>query len=620
MIAVLCVLVLAVAVAKVAGAEATAHLHTPLAGLLVLALVLLAAAQLIRWFAFPGRKLPRNRIRAMRNRARLGLRPGPGHATGFECWLRWGRLAAYRRSRQARPSLPAWARYCRTSEHSYQVGRAYRSHPLLVPSEENAVFLGPPRSRKSGPLARIVLRWRGPVLSTSTKPDVFRRTSGIRSRLGPVHTISPQPGGLPSSCGWDPVPGCQDPAVATRRADAFADAIEQKGVESGDWFGRMAGEFLRALFCAAALTGGDLRTVAAWATGFEITTAQEVLRLAGRDQFAQDLEQMRGEARKTIETIQMSMRSAFAFLGDPQLAACVLPADGYGLDIPTFLRECGTLYLIARKQGRHAPLAPLYAALAAEVHWQAVQAAGERRNGRLEPPLLMALDEATQICPCPIPDWTGDSSGQGITIITVAHGEAKLAERWGEHGKQAILDTAGVVVYLPGLRDTATLDTASKLSGDTSYDQQGRRRGEPWQQHLTQHPILTPAMVRAIPRGYALLVRGDLSPVVAHIPVVWRDWRYLCALVMRRATVAVIPAAVRVPAPEPTSVPEPAPAIADRLPGEEFRPALPSMAGTSQAYPWTRPGGGNGANGHGANGNGHDGHSASAAGGGHDDH
>ena len=404
------------------------------------------------------------------------------------------------------------------------------------------------------------------MLSTSTKPDVFRRTSGIRSRLGPIHTISPQPGGLPSSCGWDPVPGCQDPAVATRRADAFADAIEQKGVESGDWFGRMAGEFLRALFCAAALTGGDLRTVAAWATGFEITTAQEVLRLAGRDQFAQDLEQMRGEARKTIETIQMSMRSAFAFLGDPQLAACVLPAEGYGLDIPTFLRECGTLYLIARKQGRHAPLAPLYAALAAEVHWQAVQAAGERRNGRLEPPLLMALDEATQICPCPIPDWTGDSSGQGITIITVAHGEAKLAERWGEHGKQAILDTAGVVVYLPGLRDTATLDTASKLSGDTSYDQQGRRRGEPWQQHLTQHPILTPAMVRAIPRGYALLVRGDLSPVVAHIPVVWRDWRYLCALVMRRATVAVIPAAVRVPAPEPTPVPEPAPAIADRLP------------------------------------------------------
>ena len=232
---------------------------------------------------------------------------------------------------------------------------------------------------------------------------------------------------------------------------------------------------------------------------------------------------MRGEARKTIETIQLSMRSAFAFLGDPQLAACVLPAEGYALDIPRFLRERGTLYLIARKQGKHAPLGPLYAAIAAEVHWQAVQLASEQPSGRLEPPLLMALDEATQICPCPIPDWTGDSSGQGITIITVAHGEARLAERWGEHGKQAILDTAGVVIYLPGLQDTATLDTASKLSGDTSYDQQGRRRGEPGQQHLTQHPILTDAMVRAIPRGYGLLIRGDLAPVIAHIPVIWRD-------------------------------------------------------------------------------------------------
>ena len=333
MIAVFLVLVAAAAAVPAAAAVAGAYLPPVVAGLLALAVVLPGVWHTVRWCLWPGRRLPRNRIRSMRVRARLGLRPGPGHATGYECWWRWGRFAAYRRSRQARPSLPVWVRYFRLSEHSYQVGRAYRSHPLYMPSEENAVFLGPPRSRKSGPLARIVLRWQGPVLSTSTKPDVFRRTSGVRSRRGPVYAIAPQARGLASSCGWDPVPGCQDPAVATRRADAFADAIEQKGVEQGDWFGRMAGEFLRALFCAAALMGGDLQTVAAWATGLEITAAQEVLRRAGRDRFAQDLEAMRGEARKTIETIQLSMRSAFAFLGDPQLAACVLPAEGYALDI-----------------------------------------------------------------------------------------------------------------------------------------------------------------------------------------------------------------------------------------------------------------------------------------------
>jgi len=59
------------------------------------------AVRVAWWFASPGRGLPRNRVRAMRIRVRLGLRPGPGHATGFECWWRWGRFAAFRRSRRA---------------------------------------------------------------------------------------------------------------------------------------------------------------------------------------------------------------------------------------------------------------------------------------------------------------------------------------------------------------------------------------------------------------------------------------------------------------------------------------------------------------------------------------
>ena len=67
----------------------------------------------------------------------------------------------------------------------------------------------------------------------------------------------------------------------------------------------------------------------------------------------------------------------------------------------------------------------------------------------------MGLDEATQICPCPIPSWLADSGGKGITIITVCHGEAQLADRWGEHGKQTILDTSGVKIWLPGITATA---------------------------------------------------------------------------------------------------------------------------------------------------------------------
>jgi hypothetical protein len=66
---------------------------------------------------------------------------------------------------------------------------------------------------------------------------------------------------------------------------------------------------------------------------------------------------MRGEANKTISTVRMTMSRALAFLADPALAACVLPAPGEGLDIEGFLREAGTLYLIAETRGEDAPVA-----------------------------------------------------------------------------------------------------------------------------------------------------------------------------------------------------------------------------------------------------------------------
>jgi len=59
--------------------------------------------------------------------------------------------------------------------------------------------------------------------------------------------------------------------------------------------------------------------------------------------------------------------------------------------------------------------------------------------GRLDPPLLMALDEVTQICPVPVPSWLANSGGKGIQIITVAHGEAQLRSRWGADGARIIV-------------------------------------------------------------------------------------------------------------------------------------------------------------------------------------
>jgi type IV secretion system protein VirD4 len=181
-----------------------------------------------------------------------------------ELWWRWGRLAAFRRSRRSRASLNLAQRVLApASEYSILAGRAHYRHALRLPLDEHAVIFSPPRGGKTGWLARVILHYPGPVLSTTTKHDVFELTSGIRARRGPVHVFNPQGiGGVPSTFRWNPLEGCQDPAVAIRRADAFANSVSQKGVEDASFWAAKASDYLRAYFHAAALAALDLRRVA----------------------------------------------------------------------------------------------------------------------------------------------------------------------------------------------------------------------------------------------------------------------------------------------------------------------------------------------------------------------
>jgi type IV secretion system protein VirD4 len=246
------------------------------------------------------------------------------------------------------------------------------------------------------------------------------------------------------------------------------------------------------------------------------------------------------------------MSRALAFMADPDLAASVLPAPGTGFSIPAFLRDAGTVYMIAEAVSEDAPVAPLFAAMASEIHWIAAQIGQASPSGRLDPALLMGLDEVTQICPVPLPSWLSDSGGKGIQVVAVVHGEAQLAERWGEHGRQVVLDTSSVKVFLPGITDVTTLQAASTLCGQASWKVRG-------QEHATRHDVATPDMIRQLPAGFALVIRGGCAPVIARLPRAWRNPAYRRA--RRQAPSPAGPARARVP-----FIPDPVPA--GLIPGE----------------------------------------------------
>ena len=528
--------------------------------------VILVLALLGTWAFLPSRYLPGNRARYLRIRLHLRLHPGKGFATVFGLWLRWGRFAALRRSGRVRRSAGFWRRVGDPGEHSVFLGWAHWRHGLRVPLEEHLLVMAPPRTFKTAFLADVILRYPGPVIATTTKADVFQLTSGVRAQRGPVHVFNPQAiGGVGSSFRWSPVAGCEDPATAIRRADAFAHAVSQKGVEDGTFWSAKASDYLRAYFHAAALKGADLRTVAAWVAGADPGLAEEILAAAGANEWAYTLSELRGEAQKTAATVRMVMSRALSFMSDPALAVSVLPGPGEGFGIGKFLRSAGTVYMIAEAVTEEAPVAPLFAAMAGEIHYTAAQIGQASAGGRLDPPLLMGLDEVTQICPVPLPVWLSDSGGKGIQVCAVAHGEAQLAGRWGGHGRQVVLDTSSVKVFLPGITDTTTLKAASDLCGQAAWQVRG-------QEHATRHDVATPDMIRQLPSGFALVIRGGCAPVIARLPRGWNNPAYKKARRRGHATAALTPARAAQAAPRPA-------VRDDELPPDPFPP------GTS--FPWT---------------------------------
>ena len=70
-------------------------------------------------------------------------------------------------------------------------------------------------------------------------------------------------------------------------------------------------------------------------------------------------------------------------------------------------------------------------------------------RARLDPPLLLALDEIANLTPLPsLPSLMAEGGGSGITTLAVLQSLAQARNRCGEHAADAIWDAATVKVVL----------------------------------------------------------------------------------------------------------------------------------------------------------------------------
>ena len=476
-------------------------------------LVALVLVAVLFWrFSLGARAMERDRARAMRWRARCRLRPGPGFASLAELGTQWSRTAAAHRGGRVRPGLTWGQRMVATAATAYalRLGRAQFGKRVFGSMEANWLMIAPPRKHKSGMLADLLLDWPGAAIATSTRADLFSLTAGARWRHGPVFVFNPyEVGGVPSSFGWDVVSGCENPAEAFIRADS----IIGPRIETGDmaWWQDKAAIALAALLHAAALSRRTVLDIWDWANREGDAIGGSVL--AGHPAASRQLRSVFAEATRegrSPDSIRMTMVKCLTWVADPAVAAMVHGPAARPFDADAFAASCGTLYMIA-PGAAGTTIAPLFRCFTDYVQRMASLSGSRRSAGKLDPPLGLFLDEARQIVRVPLDLWLADSAGKGITIVAVAHGLGQLREGWGADGAATIWDTTNKII-MPGVTDSACLDAVSDVCGTVGANE-GERR--------VQVPAVPPAFVRRLPRRRALILEGDLSPVVVKIRPAW---------------------------------------------------------------------------------------------------
>jgi type IV secretory pathway TraG/TraD family ATPase VirD4 len=89
----------------------------------------------------------------------------------------------------------------------------------------------------------------------------------------------------------------------------------------------------------------------------------------------------------------------------------------------------------------------------------------EQRGGRLDPSLLMSLDEVTKVCTAPVPELSADAGGRGIVLDIATQSIAAIKETWGDNGASMLITNCNAVLVGKGCKDPDDLQRWEDLSG-----------------------------------------------------------------------------------------------------------------------------------------------------------
>ncbi|MEV7265787.1 type IV secretory system conjugative DNA transfer family protein [Micromonospora aurantiaca] len=451
-----------------------------------------------------------------------------GTATAHEVTQTASAKALLKRASTLRPSLSDPD----ASDVGYLLGRS-RGKQVWASVEDSILLIGPPRSGKGlHVVINAILDAPGAVVTTSTRPDNLTATLRARERDGrPVAVFDPQhlAEGIPAGMRWSPIRGCHDPLTAMIRATGLAAAtgLSSGGVESGGFWEGKTRTALQSLLHAAALDHRPPSELFRW-TLDPTAAAEAVAILTNSTQaatgWADSLGAMIDSDPKTRDSIWQGVALALGALADPRVLDAVSPRAGEDFDPESFIRKRGTLYLLATGAGAGASAA-LVAAFVEDLIETARRIAARSPGARLDPPLLLALDEIGNLAPLPsLPTLMAEGGGTGITTLPVLQSLAQAREKWSDNAAGAIWDASIVKIILGGASNSRDLQDLSTLIGErdeytdsVTLGDHGTRSN---QRSVRRVSILPPDRIRTLPFGTGVTLLRSAPPIVTDL----RPW------------------------------------------------------------------------------------------------
>jgi type IV secretory pathway TraG/TraD family ATPase VirD4 len=403
---------------------------------------------------------------------------------------------------------------------------------LWASVEDSFVAIGPPRQGKStGIVIPRLKEWPGAAVVTSVRNDVELATKDFRStdnRL--VLSLDPEFRSDLPQIRFSLVRGCENPLVAQRRASLLLSQMSTSSGKENDFWSNSAQSILRILLLAAAVSGAEFDTVMEWLKSpkklaSKVTKTLNNFKTTVPKGWDEELERIVGmEARETSEGILQTAVAALEAFVNPELLKQLSPRGApkdpdaetkdEQTDLKEFLRNRGTLYITASENVQKA-IAPVIVVLITEIIEAAKQIAS--KDGRMDPPLLLALDEVANIAPIPnLAEIYSVAGGSGITMLSILQTTAQAKKRWGTDGFQALWGATTVRIILGGVTDMETLKEMAALAGtktETQVSYSTSDQGSSTSTSTVERERMKPEDFYSLSPGEAMVVGKGQAPI-----------------------------------------------------------------------------------------------------------